>query len=353
MKKTLLALAAIAASSAVFAQSSVTLYGVVDASVESVKGTDTVTRVSSDNLASSRLGFKGTEDLGGGLKANFVLEAALAVDTGATKDRFFDRAAWVGVSGGFGELRFGRQDTSIGVLAGNSSILGGQDYDDLKIAKTFSADGYRRTDNSITYIAPKFVDGLSAQVQYSTAANQLATTGTPAVADHGELADNDRGKHYGLNVQYAANGLSAGLGYVSAKSDAAGDIKDTGVLAYLGYDFGVAKLSGYYEQDKTSGAAEKLKLYGVRVNVPVTKDFGLQASFSQVKDATKAANVEDDAKIFALKGVYNLSKRSSVYALYTNVSNDDGVALKVGSSAPALTKGERSSGFAIGVSHKF
>ncbi|MFZ2298458.1 MAG: porin, partial [Aquabacterium sp.] len=95
MKKTLLALAAIAASSAAFAQSSVSVYGVVDASVESVKGDDTVTRVSSDNLASSRLGFKGAEDLGGGLKANFVLEAALAVDTGETKTRFFDRAAWV------------------------------------------------------------------------------------------------------------------------------------------------------------------------------------------------------------------------------------------------------------------
>jgi GBP family porin len=141
MKKTLLALAAIAASSAAFAQSSVTLYGVVDASLESVKGDDTVTRVSSDNLASSRLGFKGTEDLGNGLKANFVLESNMKMDTGANgggSTRFFDRAAWVGVAGGFGELRLGRQDTSIGLLAGNSSILGAQGYDDLKIAKTRS-----------------------------------------------------------------------------------------------------------------------------------------------------------------------------------------------------------------------
>jgi len=93
MKKTLLALAAIAASSAAFAQSSVTLYGVVDASLESVKGDDTVTRVSSDNLASSRLGFKGTEDLGNGLKANFVLESNMKMDTGANgggSTRFFD-----------------------------------------------------------------------------------------------------------------------------------------------------------------------------------------------------------------------------------------------------------------------
>ena len=340
MKKTLLALAAIAASSAVFAQSSVTLYGVVDASVESVKGTDTVTRVSSDNLASSRLGFKGTEDLGGGLKANFVLEAALAVDTGATKDRFFDRAAWVGVSGGFGELRFGRQDTSIGVLAGNSSILGAQAYDDLKIAKTFAGDEYRRTDNAITYILPKFVDGLSAQVQYSTAAGSSGTVGTE---------NNDKiGSHYGLNVQYAASGFSAGLGYIQAKNS--NTVDDTGLLAYLGYDFGVAKLSGYFEQDKRDGMAEKLQVLGARVDVPFGKDFKLQASVAQVKDQEMTANNEDDATIIALKGVYALSKRTSVYALFTNVKNDDQVKLNVGQS---VADGKTARGFAIGLSHKF
>lgn len=340
MKKTLLALAAIAASSAVFAQSSVTLYGVVDASVESVKGTDTVTRVSSDNLVSSRLGFKGTEDLGGGLKANFVLEAALAVDTGATKDRFFDRAAWVGVAGGFGELRLGRQDTSIGLLAGNTSILGAQGYDDLKIAKTFSGDGYRRTDNAITYILPKFVDGLSAQVQYSTAAGSSGTVGTE---------NNDKiGSHYGLNVQYAASGFSAGLGYIQAKNS--NTVDDTGLLAYLGYDFGVAKLSGYFEQDKRDGMAEKRQLMGARVDVPFGKGFKLQASVAQVKDQEMTANNEDDATIIALKGVYALSKRTSVYALFTNVKNDDQVKLNVGQT---VADGKTARGFAIGLSHKF
>lgn len=343
MKKTLLALAAIAASSAVFAQSSVTLYGVVDASVESVKGTDTVTRVSSDNLASSRLGFKGTEDLGGGLKANFVLEAALAVDTGATKDRFFDRAAWVGVSGGFGELRFGRQDTSIGVLAGNISILGAQAYDDLKIAKTFAGDEYRRTDNAITYILPKFVDGLSAQVQYSTA---YGTKGAPVAATQ-ENADKI-GSHYGLNVQYAASGFSAGLGYIQAKRTATVD--DTGVLAYLGYDFGVAKLTGYFEQDKRDGQAEKVQVVGGRLDVPVGKDVKLQASVSQVKDGKFGAKANEDATIVALKGIYTLSKRTSVYALFTNVKNDDNLNRDVGA---AVANGETARGFAVGLSHKF
>ena len=347
MKKTLLALAAIAASSAAFAQSSVTLYGVVDASLESVKGDDTVTRVTSNNLASSRLGFKGTEDLGGGLKANFVLEAALDVDTGeAKKDRFFDRAAWLGVSGGFGELRFGRQDTSIGLLAGNSNILGAQAYDDLKIAKTFSGDGYRRTDNAITYILPKFVDGLSAQVQYSTQASGAEST-------------DKLGSHFGLNVQYAVAGFSAGLGYIDAKESVknttvAKESDGTGVLAYVGYDFGVAKLTGYFEQDKRDLAAEKLQVVGGRLDVPFGKDFKLQASYSQVKDHSfsKTDTKGDDAKIVALKGVYTLSKRTSVYALFTNVSND--VGSKLALSGATLANGDDSSrGFAVGLSHKF
>lgn len=340
MKKTLLALAAIAASSAAFAQSSVTLYGVVDASLESVKGDDTVTRVTSNNLASSRLGFKGTEDLGGGLKANFVLEAALDVDTGAAKDRFFDRAAWVGVSGGFGELRFGRQDTSIGLLAGNSNILGAQAYDDLKIAKTFAADEYRRTDNAITYILPKFVDGLSAQVQYSTA---YGTKGAPVAENADKI-----GSHYGLNVQYAASGFSAGLGYIQAKRTATVD--DTGVLAYLGYDFGVAKLTGYFEQNKRDGQAEKVQVVGGRLDVPVGKDVKLQASVSQVKDGKFGVKADEDATIVALKGIYTLSKRTSVYALFTNVKNDDNLNRDVGA---AVANGETARGFAIGLSHKF
>ena len=154
MKKTLVALAALASASA-FAQSSVTLYGVLDASIENVKGTKSVTQVSSDNLASSRLGFRGVEDIGGGLKGKFVLETAVKVDTGANgggTTRFFDRAAWVSLEGAYGELRLGRQDSAIGLLAGNSNILGSQAYDDLKIAKTLSGDTYRRVDLSLIHI---------------------------------------------------------------------------------------------------------------------------------------------------------------------------------------------------------
>ena len=200
MKKTLIALAAVAASSAAFAQSSVTLYGSLDLSVESVKGEKSVTRVTSGNHTTSRFGVKGVEDLGGGLKAKFNLEAPINADTGEVKGNFWNRQAWLGLQGGFGELRLGRQDTPIGAIAGNTSLLGGQAYDDFKIAGTLAGNDARRTDNAITYILPKLADGLTASLQYSTKLSGA------------EAANDDEGKHYGLSVQYAANGFGAGLG---------------------------------------------------------------------------------------------------------------------------------------------
>jgi len=345
MKKTIVAAAALfVASGAALAQSSVTLYGVLDASLENVKGTDSVTRIASDNYASSRLGFRGVEDLGDGLKAKFVLEHNVKVDNGAQGNtRFWDRAAWVALEGGFGELRLGRTDSAGGLLAGNSAILGSQAYDDLKIAKIFVADKYRRLDNSITYSLPKLVDGLTAQLQYTTAAGTSSAVGE-------ETADVDTGKAFGFNVQYAAGPFGAGLGYIDAKADASGDTKDKGLLAYALYDFGAAKLTGYFAQDKTTGKAEKRKLYGVRVNVPVSTSFALQASYAQVKDQEQTANNDDDAGIFAVKGVYTLSKRTALYGLITTVSNEANVGLNVGQ---AVADDKNARGIAFGVSHKF
>ena len=339
MKKTLIALAAVAASSAAFAQSSVTLYGSLDLSLESVKGDKSVTRVTSGNHTTSRFGVKGVEDLGGGLKAKFNLEAPINADTGEVKGNFWNRQAWLGLQGGFGELRLGRQDTPIGAIAGNTSLLGGQAYDDFKIAGTLAGDGARRTDNAVTYILPKLADGLTATLQYST---KLSGN---------EVANDDEGKHYGLSVQYAANGFGAGLGYVNAKNNANGNDKLKGLLVYGSYDFGMTKVTAYYNRDTDSTAAEKAKLYGVRFDVPVSETFALQASLSKSKDNTQAANVnDDDATIVALKGTYSLSKRTAVYGLFTNVSN--GKDSKLGVVAP--TVGDKTArGLAVGVVHKF
>ncbi len=344
MNKKLFALAIVSAASAASAQSSLTLYGVVDASVESVKAGDSVTRVSSDNLASSRFGLKGTEDLGSGLKAVFALESSVKPDTGAADStRFFGRQAWIGLSGGFGELRLGRTDSSIGALAGNSNILGAQSYDDFSAAQTLAAVKYRRVDNGITYVLPKVVDGLSAQVQYSTRAGEPKVLGA-------ETAGDKTGRLYGLSVQYAAGAFGAGAAYLEAKANDLG-AEERSALAYLSYDFTAAKVTGYYNRNASGIGLDGARyLYGVRLDVPLASAFALQASVSRATE-WKAVRDNADATIVALKGIYSLSKRTSVYALATTVSNDEESAIAVGGLTGV--KGERSSGLAVGVSHKF
>jgi predicted porin len=298
-----------------------------------------VTRLSSDNYASSRLGFRGVEDLGGGLKAKFVLEHNVKVDTGAQGNtRFWDRAAWVGLEGAYGELRLGRIDSSIGLLAGNSAILGAQAYDDLKIAKTFAGDTYRRVDNGITYVLPKLADGLSAQIQYTTAAGSSSVLGE-------EVADVDTGKAFGLNVQYVAGPFGAGLGYISAAID--NDNDDQGVLAYASYDFGVAKLTGYYNQDDRDTKDDARSLYGIKVGIPFSADFSLTAGVSKVSNVNFVKDA--DATIIAIKGVYNLSKRTALYGLLTTVDNDEGSSLGLATTA----SGKSSHGVAFGIRHAF
>jgi predicted porin len=113
MKKALLALAVLAAfAGTASAQTNVTMYGVLDMALQHENdGVNSTTALDSGIQSGSRLGFKGTEDLGGGLKANFDLEAGVNADTGTSSQGgiLFGRQAWVGLSGGFGSLRLGRQ----------------------------------------------------------------------------------------------------------------------------------------------------------------------------------------------------------------------------------------------------
>lgn len=373
MKKTLLALAALAATSAAFAQSSVTLYGVVDVSVERVKGDHQVNRVSSSNLATSRLGFKGTEDIGGGLKANFALESAVNADTGAQGNaRFFDRAAWAGLSGGAGEIRLGRQDSSIGALAGDTSILGGQAYDDLKITGSRAAGKYRRVDNAVTYILPTVLQGVTAQIQYSTAAVGYSAAGAIDTAVTGAESTGHAGKSYGLSVKYAGGPVIAGLGYLTATDEntaaaATGDQRGNAVLVYGGYDLGVAKVIGYFDSESkldvtvpATTALKRFTLYGLKAVVPVSADLTVTAGVSKAKNLAGKVASNDDAVITAVKAVYKLSKRTSVYAIGTLVNNEGAAGVGIdkynATTNPggiALSNDRIAGGIAAGVSHAF
>jgi len=353
MKKTVLALAAIAASSAAFAQSSVTLYGVVDASVESVKGDNTITRVSSDNLVSSRIAFKGVEDLGGGLKATFLLDASLKTDNGqADNSRFFGNSAYVGLTGGFGEVRLGRQDSLIG--GQTAAAIGTQGYNEAVIAQTLGGVAYRRLDNAVTYFAPAFVPGLTLAAQYSTA---VGVNSTNAETAHGNNTD----RAYGFLANYANGPISGGLSYITVNTDAKGDIENTGWFVYGAYDFGAAKLTAYFNQDDQDGAKDDRRTYGLRVAVPVAQAVTVSAGYARVEGANASSTTfnakgtkDDTASILTLKAQYDLSKRTALYALFSQVYNDNNTALKVGGTNGITTSLDKSSrGLAVGVRHSF
>jgi len=355
MKKTLLALAAITASSASFAQSSVTLYGTLDASLESVKGDKTVTRVSSDNLTYSRIGVKGSEDLGSGLKAQFTLEAPVAVDTGAAAAptgarTFWSDAAWVGLAGDFGALRLGRIDTPIGDIAGN--VLSAQTYDDLSLVGTRAAVNYRRADNAITYVMPVLVPGVSATLQYTTANGTATTAGQ-------EVAGANVGKAYGLSVKYLAGPLSAGLGYENVKDDNGiatdGNQKANAELIYGAYDFGMAKVTAYFDAETHPYNAfatgeRRLTVLGAKVAVPVSPEFTLIAGASQARNVLGSMAGDDNVEIITVKGIYKLSKRTSVYGMFTNVNN--GTATTVGPADTSIAD-KTTHGIAVGMVHSF
>ena len=154
-----------------------------------------------------------------------------------------------------------------------------------------------------------------------------------------------------MGLQYRAGAFGTGLGYSYAKDNAAGSQKDKAVALYASYDFGAAKLTGYFNRDTQTESSEVRKLYGARVDVPLSEKFVAQASLSQVKNISFADN-DNDAKILGLKGTYSLSKRTAVYGLFTYVSNDDGAA-QVVSAAPAVAAGKNSRGLAVGVRHAF
>lgn len=340
------------------AQSSVTLYGIVDLSVENVKGTASVSRVSSGNLSGSRLGVKGSEDLGSGLRANFMLETGVRADTGASNgataatatDRFWDRQSWVGLnSASLGELRLGRTDSSLGLFVDR---VGTQAYDDLTLAGTRGANAYRRVDNAITYLIPAVVPGLTGQLQYALAGVGYNAAGAIVNTIAGaETSANDSGKVWSANLAYTTGPFAAAVAYLRATDESralAGHQNGKAAFGMASWDFTVLKLTGYYNIE-TGVGPDRLETLGGKLAVPFGPAFTLTGGVSRTKGTTAAANDKDGLWIYSLKGTYALSKRTTAYAWLVNVDNDAKATKGVVATAAGLT----SRGIAVGLRHNF
>jgi predicted porin len=331
MKHLLLALLVSAGATTAFAQSNVTIYGLIDVSMSSTKdkGTGANTVMSENSLNTSRLGFRGTEDLGNGLKAEFQLESRLNPMTGSvgiatSTPVVFNREAWVGLtSTTLGSIRMGRSDvTSAQVI---DSKVG-------QVGNFSDADGNLGTDQAkvVRYTTPTFA-GFSAQVGY---ANPDSTTTVETTA----------GRMTSAYVQYEAGKLGVYAGQVDKKIDS--DYTQKEITYGTKYDFGVATV-GAYRSVRDAATTALATSNGnftqtvFSVSAPVTAlGKGISAHGSYFENKHDADNKSGNADGYKLALVKAFSKRTEGYVAYVNSSTNN-------------TTDKDNTTYVVGLSHAF
>ncbi|MBI2770242.1 MAG: porin [Burkholderiales bacterium] len=360
MKKSLIALAGLAALSAApaFAQSSVTLFGVVDATVAFGRGSvANKTSLTNSGYNSSRLGFRGTEDLGGGMSASFWLEAGLANDDGqgagtnsnnqasgagaavaGRQGLTFNRRSTVSLAGGWGELRLGRDynpqfwnltvfdpfgTNGVGttqVLNSNSALTGAINV---------------RTSNTVGYFLPGNLGGFYGQLQYGWGENLSNAAGG---------TDKD-GNSFAGRVGYANGPVNVALAAASTKY-ATGDLRTWNIGGQ--WDFGVAKLMGEWSRDRISSPVAVTGKGGLIGGLIPVGAGEIRLAYSTYKIDTAGTPKSNK---WALGYVHNLSKRTALYATYARVRNTGGAAQALNGAATAANAS--SSGYDFGIRHSF
>lgn len=369
MKKTLLACAALTAfAGAASAQSSVTLFGVVDAGIRHVKTGDvSTTKLGTDGNSPSRFGFRGTEGLGNGLSANFWLEGGFNPDTGTIGSKLFSRRSTVGLSGGFGEVRFGRDTLATynnasqfdpfaatgiasinNMLEGAGRLFGGAVFGATPTTAistgvlgttvtpsggTAGATDVRRADNMVSYLLPGDLGGVYGQASYSAGEGGTGRTNGLRLGWKG----------YGFDGAVAVNNLDVNQGDLRV------------VNAALSYDFNVVKLVGQYEQLKLEPTLAtgdlKERVWQLGAIVPVSTAGAFKLSYTKANDYAKARQV-------AVGYQHDVSKRTALYATWAQIKNKESGATPTGnfylSDAPVPTAGlQKSTGYEFGIRHAF
>ena len=347
------------AASAAHAQSSVQIYGIVDSGVAHLTNVnsagDSITKVPSlTSSFPSRIGFRGTEDLGNGLQAFFVLENGLAMDTGTQQQggRLFGRAANVGLKGNWGALTLGRQVNMTYLATQKADVLGPH------LFAIGSIDAYlpnARSDNAIGYMGN--FGPLVVGATYSTGRDASAAGGPAATNCGGEVAGNSKAcrqytallgyetKAWGVNTSYdrmyGNTGAAGGLG-----SSANTDIRST-VNGYV--MLGATKLGAGViarELNATLGQS-KLNLYYVGVSHPIGA-FVLDAQVAR----RDTRNSNNDVDMMVARLTYALSRRTFVYGAVGRMDNDGTSAVSLDAGG-TVGVGMTQNGFMVGVRHHF
>ena len=375
MQKKLIALAVAGlASSAAFAQSNVTIYGIVDiAYTHSSSGSSKTTGIDSGGWSSSRLGFRGTEDLGDGLKALFTLEYGLNPDVNSgvgvtAAGAGNERQGWIGLQNASGSIKVGRQNT----LGKNSTdkydpmasttfsplyaLQRGNGVGSQSVAAAGSATPYAlqtvngRFSNALTLESAK-MSGFVVSFQYAFNGQD----GLDANPKGGAVVEKQSDMAFG--VDYSEGPLALNVVHQRARDilDIAGNKANENWMAGS-YDFGVAKLMGSYQTVARTQGGVKFdtdKLMSIGVQVPVTPMSKFYFGYGKSNDASVANN---DVNSWGIQYSHDMSKRTMLYGGYMRVSNDKAATLSVlpntGGRAVAAA-GANATGFGFGVRHTF
>jgi len=351
----LIAAAAALAAGPSFAQSSLTLFGVVDAGVSHYRTTSSSwnplrpaelrqsqTVLSPSGNASSRIGFRGTEDLGGGLAAGFWLEAPLNNDTGGGIANF-GRRSTVSLSGPFGELRLGRDYTAsfwndavfdpfivngVGtnlIAVVNSNLAASRALATgglLNGGLSAGTDSYLRTSNAVSYFLPPDLGGFYGQVQYALHENVKASNQPDSPSK--------RGRYVGGRIGWTSGPTDVALGYGESTltSTAAQSEKIKSLNLGASYDFGPVKVFGEWSRVRDVRSSTTAALPGAEfrlsdrydglmagVNVPLGAGM-LRASYARVRfeNGLNLPDGNSSVNKLALGYVHNLSRRTALYA---------------------------------------
>jgi predicted porin len=396
MKKSLFALAAVGAfAGAAQAQSSVSVYGIMDGAytaseVNSTNTSGTKTTYQQRNtvngdgaLSTSRLGFRGVEDLGGGMKANFNLEydlvnigtggqgntnaaAETSAGTSSTANGFGARLSFIGIEGGFGQFRIGRQESNIHAtiasnLAGGANNVLGSLYSSGDAGSTMTTVGPGVRPHSVyvnqalTFMSPNFA-GATITVQTSKNAYSASQTTPSAGASQS-----------GASIAYTGVKmlrLDAGMIVENVVEANVRNVKRTTKALGGNYDFGIAQVFALHTQNKfenlnTNETLSDTKLTEVGVKAPVTKVIGVWGNYftgnrnnslgtsTTMAQATgnTAALATADIKGFQLGTTYAFSKRTTAYGIYGTQQLD-------GKSAANNAKLDGTM-YAVGLRHTF
>jgi predicted porin len=336
MKKSLLALAVLTAvSGAAFAQSSVTLYGKVDLGLvlDSGNANGKSIRLDSGVTGGSRIGFKGVEDLGGGMKASFQLETGYCADSAAGapnfctgSNQFMGRQAHGDLTGAFGAISAGRQYSigfnNLSTIDPFGTGLAGQ------INNIVDPSGIR-LNNSVTYATP----------------NMGGFVASGEIAFGEQTGAWEANRETGAGLTYASGPAYVGFSFYDVSNSFGNGAARKNYTFGGTYDFGVVKLHALAQKSTGPSSLDVLDLMG-GVTVPLAGG-NVLASYIHHNDRTSA---DKDANQIGIGYMYPLSKRTSVYGAFARIQDQHGATFTVGNATAA---GTGTKAFDVGVVHNF